>query len=122
MHDEDDAAFSINGAEKCGSASPRPLDLEHLARQTMDDRDLAREVLELFVQQAISVRDSMAGCDARQRLLLAHNLKGAARGVGAFAIAEWAARAEENPHDEGHLDRLGLLIGQLRDFIATIDR
>ena len=122
MFDQDDAAFSKPGGEACGAASARPIDLAHLARQTMDDRDLEREVLSLFVQQALSVRDKILDADATQRRALAHGLKGAARGVGAMAIAEWAERAEEHPQDLCHLRRLAGLIRRVRDFIAAIDR
>ncbi|CAM5407510.1 HPt (histidine-containing phosphotransfer) domain-containing protein [Aquamicrobium terrae] len=122
MREEDDAAFSRPGGEACGAAPARPIDLAHLARQTLDDRDLEREVLGLFVQQAISVRDSIADADTQQRRLLAHGLKGAARGVGAFVIADWAAEVEKDPQDVSVLPRLGELIEQVRDFIAAIDR
>ncbi len=122
MQEEDGAAFGMPGGETCGSASARPIDLEHLARQTMGDRELEREVLALFVQQAISVRDGIAAADAQQRRSLAHGLKGAARGVGAFTVAEWAAGVESRPQDERHLKRLGPLIEEVRDFIAAISR
>jgi len=106
MRDEDEAAFSRPGGEACGAAPARPIDLAHLARQTMDDRDLEREVLSLFVQQALSVRDNITEASAEQKRFLAHGLKGAARGVGAFAIAEWAGRVESDPDDSRDLHRL----------------
>ena len=56
-------------------------------------------MLQLFVQQALSVRDQIAAADLKERLLLAHGLKGSARGVGAFAIAECAAEIEKQPDD-----------------------
>jgi len=110
------------GGEACGRAASRPVDLVHLARQTMGDRDLEREVLALFVQQALSVRDRIAGAGEQERLALAHGLKGAARGVGAFAVADCAAGIERLPADERAVKRLGALIEQVRDFIAAISR
>lgn len=98
------------------------MDLAHLARQTMGDRELEREVLALFVQQALSVRDKVLDADARERVLLAHSLKGSARGVGAFAVAECAATIEKQPDDARLLQRLGILIEEVRDFIAAISR
>jgi HPt (histidine-containing phosphotransfer) domain-containing protein len=122
MQSEPEPAFSMPGGEACGRAGGRPVDLVHLARQTMDDRDLEREVLALFVQQALSVRDKIADADDRQRLMLAHGLKGSARGVGAFAVADCAAEIERRPSDSRAVKRLGALIEDVRDFIAAISR
>lgn len=105
-----------------GTARSRPVDLAHLARQTMDDRALEQEVLALFVQQALSVRDKILEADERERVLLAHGLKGSARGIGAFAVAECAAVIEAQPGDARTLKKLGSLIEEVRDFVAAISR
>ena len=110
------------GGDASGTGRSRPVDLAHLARQTMGDRGLAQEVLALFVQQALSVRDKIADADVRERLLLAHGLKGSARGIGAFAIADCASDIERQPEDAKALKRLGTLIEEVRDFIAAISR
>jgi HPt (histidine-containing phosphotransfer) domain-containing protein len=110
------------GGEVCGRASNRPVDLVHLARQTMDDRDLEREVLGLFVQQALSVRDKIADAGDRERLMLAHGLKGSARGIGAFGVADCAAEIERHPGDARAVKRLGALIEEVREFVAAISR
>jgi len=115
-------AFSMPGGEACRRSPGRPVDLVHLARQTMGDRDLEREVLGLFVQQAVSVRDQIAGADTKQRLLLAHGLKGSARSVGAFSVADCAAEIERQPEDARTLKRLGTLIEDVREFVAAISR
>ncbi len=88
----------------------------------MDDRALEQEVLALFVQQALSVRDKILGADERERVLLAHGLKGSARGIGAFAVAECAAAIETQPDDTRTLKKLGSLIEEVRDFVAAISR
>jgi HPt (histidine-containing phosphotransfer) domain-containing protein len=88
----------------------------------MGDRDLEREVLALFVHQSLSVRDQIADADAGQRVLLAHGLKGSARGIGAFAVADCAAIIESQPEDVRALKRLSTLIEEVRDFIAGISR
>ena len=49
-------------------------------------------------------------------------LKGSARGVGAFAIADCATEIERQPEDGQALKRLGKLIDEVRDFIAAINR
>lgn len=119
---ENGIAFSMPGGDVSGTAGARPIDLAHLARQTMGDRSLEQEVLALFVQQALSVRDKIVDADVRQRLLLAHGLKGSARGVGAFAIADCASAIECRPDDASTLKRLGSLIEEVRDFVAAISR
>ncbi len=122
MRGESGIAFSMPGGDASGTARSRPVDLAHLARQTMGDRGLEQEVLALFVQHALSVRDKIVDADVQQRLLLAHGLKGSARGVGAFAVADCATAIERQPEDAGTLNRLGTLIEEVRDFIAAINR
>ena len=70
-----------------------PLDLDHLARMTLGEAVLEREVLILFVAQARQLLDLIES-DAAQATSAAHKLKGAARGIGAFAVAEAAEAVE----------------------------
>lgn len=115
-------AFAMPGGE--GSAAPRsrPVDLAHLSKQTLGDRALEQEVLKLFVHQALSTREQFASADKGERLRLAHTLKGSARGVGAFAIADCVAAIEKRPDDKQLVRRLSALIDETRDFIAAISR
>ncbi|UVK37170.1 Hpt domain-containing protein [Mesorhizobium sp. AR10] len=122
MRGESGIAFSMPGGDVSGTGRSRPVDLAHLARQTLGDRGLEQEVLALFVQHALSVRDKIVDADVRERLLLAHGLKGSARGVGAFAIADCATAIEHQPEDARALKRLGVLIEEVREFIAAIHR
>ncbi|MFA6153563.1 Hpt domain-containing protein [Mesorhizobium sp.] len=122
MRGESGIAFSMPGGDVSGPGRSRPVDLAHLARQTMGDRGLEQEVLALFVQQALSVRDKIVGAGIKDRLLLAHGLKGSARGVGAFAIADCVTEIELRPEDSQTLMRLGALIDEVRDFVAAINR
>lgn len=115
-------AFNRPGGETCSMAHSRPVDLVHLARQTMGDRALEQEVLALFVQQAMTVRDQMASATVAERLRLAHTLKGSARSVGAGRIAECAEQIEQSPADSKVSGRLGHLIVEVRDFLAAIGR
>lgn len=121
-HVEPRIAFERPGGESCGRRTSRPIDLAHLSRQTMGDRALEQEVLGLFVQQAILVKEQIASASTQDRLRLAHTLKGSASGVGAFALAECAAEIENRPADRATLTRLGGLIDDLRDFVASIGR
>jgi len=75
-----------------------PIDLDHLARYTGGDRTLNTEILRLFngqlndmVGQLLTVLQQR---DVRRWREVTHTIKGAARGVGAFAVGEAAAAAE----------------------------
>jgi HPt (histidine-containing phosphotransfer) domain-containing protein len=122
MGGELSVAFSMPGGETAISAAPRPIDMAHLSRQTMGDRALEQEVLALFLQQALGMAQKMADTDTKGRLSLAHGLKGSARGVGAFAIADCAADIEGCPDDARIWKRLDRLVEGVRDFIAAIAR
>lgn len=77
-----------------------PFDREHLERATQGNRALAREVLVLFDGQAERMLEAIAAAtEKKKRGELAHTLKGAARGVGAFAVAD-AAEAIEAEDDD----------------------
>lgn len=79
-----------------------PIDLVHLAKQTLGNRTLERELLALFETQSTNclaklselVADHSEDGNKRWRML-AHTLKGSARGIGAWHAAECAASAEE---------------------------
>jgi HPt (histidine-containing phosphotransfer) domain-containing protein len=71
------------------------LDTAHLDRQTFGDEELAREVLNLFILQAAAMVDIIASdAPLPQRRDAAHTLKGASRGIGAFAVATCAEEVE----------------------------
>ena len=85
---------ALRASEREGVAA-EPVDLAHLARYTLGDRALEREVLELFcgqsrvyLEQLHAARSEQAWRDA------AHSLKGSAQAVGAWRVAD-AARAAE---------------------------
>ena len=66
-----------------------PIDLEHLARMTLGDARLEREVLAMFAGQSAHLIDALAALPAEAGAL-AHTLKGSARAIGAFRVAECA--------------------------------
>lgn len=78
----------------------RPVDLVHLARHTLGDPDLEREVLLLFVVQARAYLSRLkeAGNERTWRET-AHTIKGAARGIGAWHVADQAEFAERLSFD-----------------------
>ncbi len=76
-------------------AIERPIDLVHLARQTLGDRELEREILSLFVRQSVQLNQRIeASGIQKERMDLAHTLKGSARAVGAWKVADAADKVE----------------------------
>lgn len=76
----------------------RPIDLVHLARQTLGDRALEQEILSLYVKQAQSLLERIRACGCgRDRADLAHTLKGSSRAVGAWQVAQAAEALEIVP-------------------------
>ncbi|ODT27829.1 MAG: hypothetical protein ABS54_05815 [Hyphomicrobium sp. SCN 65-11] len=72
-----------------------PIDWAHLSRFTLNDRALEQEVLGLFADEAPRYLARMqAAADRKDWIEAAHTLKGSARAVGAWAIAECAQAAE----------------------------
>jgi HPt (histidine-containing phosphotransfer) domain-containing protein len=78
--------------------SANPVDLDHLARYTGGDTALNAEVLTLFDSQVnemvMRLKTILAARDQKSWKEVTHTLKGAARGIGAFAFADAAAAAE----------------------------
>ena len=77
-----------------------PLDLDHLRRMTSGDKELEREVLEMFLKQTSRLVAALADRPAEAGTLL-HTLKGSARAIGAFRVAD-AADAMEEAARQGH--------------------
>ncbi len=71
-----------------------PIDSGHLGRMTLGDTELEREVLAMFAAQTAGLMDRLqpVPCDG---MMLAHTLKGSARGIGAFRVADAAEWLEE---------------------------
>ena len=80
------------------------IDLKHLAKYTGGEKALNDEILRLFDGQITSMvaelNNLLTSQDAKRWREIAHTIKGAARGVGAFEMGEAAANAEPvNPAD-----------------------
>lgn len=72
------------------------IDLVHLSKYTLGDRRLEGELLSLFRSQAGVYLDRMASAkDTREWKEAAHSLKGSARGIGAWYVANHAEDAEQ---------------------------
>ena len=70
-----------------------PIDIDHLQRMTLGDASLEREVLAMFSAQAARLIGALAALPPEAGAL-AHRLKGSARAIGAFAVADAAADLE----------------------------
>lgn len=85
-------------AEVGAASFERPIDLVHLARQTLGDRSLEQEILSLYLKQSQTLLKSIEdSVNARQRADYAHTLKGSSRAVGAWHVASAAEAVEIEP-------------------------
>lgn len=102
-----------------------PIDIEHLQRMTLGDAGLEREVLAMFSAQAVRLADALANLPADAGAL-AHTLKGSARAIGAFGVAEAAAHLEtliRNGSDQSEaLAELSDAVAQARSAVDAILR
>jgi HPt (histidine-containing phosphotransfer) domain-containing protein len=102
-----------------------PIDIEHLARMTLGDASLKHEVLAMFSAQAVSLIGALTALPADAGAL-AHTLKGSARAIGAFAVADAAESLEaliRNGEDPAQgLSELKHAVAQARMAIDAILR
>ena len=70
-----------------------PIDFEHLQRMTLGDAAIEQEVLTMFSAQSARLVQTLAAMPA-DASALAHTLKGSARAIGAFAVADAAESLE----------------------------
>ncbi len=122
------AAFSageaVSAPRRPVPSMERPVDLVHLARQTLGDRGLEREVLQLFLRHSetclVRLREAS---DEAAWTAAAHSLKGSARGIGAWRVARAAERAEAcrlGPATVEALQALGAAVAAVTAFIAEL--
>ena len=93
--------------------SEASIDVAHLARMTLGDGTLRREVLAMFLKQSRQLLDRLAARPAEGGAL-AHTLKGSARAIGAFRVAACAEALEAAVRQGGDPSRA------LADLQATI--
>ena len=100
-----------------------PIDFQHLNQYTLGDRNLERELLTLFRDQAKVYLSKMdPDCDARLWTETAHSLKGSAKGVGAWQVARLAETAEamasvDYGQRQDMIHKLELAVMQAKRFI-----
>jgi HPt (histidine-containing phosphotransfer) domain-containing protein len=107
-----------------GLAAPQgPIDFIHLAKQTLGDTHLQRELLTIFVEQSppLLTRLLALGSGENGRLDdLTHRLKGSARAIGAVHVASIAEAIEYSEPGENRQRLLADLGAALEASLAAI--
>jgi HPt (histidine-containing phosphotransfer) domain-containing protein len=88
------AVATVFEQESSFAAGPA-IDTAHLARMTLGERSLEREVLALFDRQADMLLPRIRGGTPALAAASAHTLKGSASGIGAFRVARAAEAVEQ---------------------------
>lgn len=112
---------TLGGATVAEPSAFRPVDLVHLARQTMGDKELEVEILSLFARQARAALLEMTAGDLPPATV-AHRIKGAAGAVGAFKVAGIAGEIEAGQTDAASLARFGAAVIEAENFINKLCR
>ncbi len=99
----------------------RPVDLVHLARHTLGNRDLEREILQIFVRQSALYMDRLRGAKTgTERQMAAHTIKGSARGIGAWEVADLAEVIESRNGAREAIKALAASIEKTNRFISGL--
>ncbi|MBB4187498.1 HPt (histidine-containing phosphotransfer) domain-containing protein [Sinorhizobium terangae] len=115
-------AFEAPDNPGSSSLGKKPIDFALLGKQTMGDKELEIEVLQLFARQARQAVAEIAAGDADRRVQAAHRLKGAALAVGAVDVAEAAAAIEREPGNAILVGALGAAVLVTELFILKLCR
>jgi HPt (histidine-containing phosphotransfer) domain-containing protein len=115
-------------------SQPPAIDRAHLDRMTGGDSELALEVLDLFGEQSAMWQRLLAPSSENADWLVGvHTIKGSARGIGAWDLAEACSTAEEaaaaatlTRDDRRHwgevivqrLDEVALAVAEIRHGLA----
>lgn len=98
------------------------IDVQHLGRMTLGEAALETEVLALFAAQSSDLAGRLAGMPA-DAAALAHTLKGSARAIGAFRVADAALGVEAAMKNNGDVARaVAVLQHAVEEARTTIDR
>lgn len=96
------------------------LDLAHLSAQAAGDKALMQQVLGLFLDHAETVLAALAASqDVKSWHDHAHALKGSAKGVGCWAVADAALSAEQRPLDPATIPPLQAAFAEARVAIGA---
>lgn len=110
------------------AAVETPIDVMHLARMTLGDASLEREVLQLYDRQADMLLARMQQVTPTAAAAYAHTLKGSSSGIGAFKVARaaeavaFAATRNAEADVAAAISHLGTAISEARAMIAELLR
>lgn len=90
------------------------VDMAFLHRQTVGNERLAREVLQLFASQISGDIKALRFASSEERKEIIHRMVGAARSVGANAVADAAMNV-----GDGDIVHLIIRVEEACDFIQT---
>ena len=98
-----------------------PIDMQHLGRMTLGEQSLENEVLALFAAQSHDLVGRLAAMPA-DAAALAHTLKGSARAIGAFRVADAALGLEAAMKTNGDVAKaMSVLRQTVEEARKTID-
>lgn len=119
------AHIAFESPDNHKSARPsndRPIDLVHLANQTMGDKALEAEILQMFARQTRLLVQEIATAESVNVTALSHRLKGSANAIGAFKVSAAAGRLEAEPGDAAAMATLHAAIIEVENFITGLCR
>ena len=103
-----------------GQVCVRPIDLVHLARYTMGNKALEREILDLFLTQSLVTLASLTSASTDKEWRdYAHALLGSARAVGAKRVADQVAMAQKLPGGASDPGRQAALVAIEKEIAAA---
>lgn len=110
--DRDGVGFSVE------EGRPRAIDLAFLARQTMGNKNLENDILQLYRKQLRKFEPDWAKAKSLPNLeITIHGMRSAALGVGATSIAELSRSAEQELRQNG--TQMGEIYAQLGDAVRV---
>ena len=113
--------IDVDGVSARHSVSSRPVDLVHLARQSLGDRSLELEILGLFASQSELYMSRLANAKtAEERKMAAHTILGSARGIGAWDVAKEAQAIELDGKVKSDLAGLRRAVDAANNYIQSI--
>ena len=118
-------ATLIEGQSLTQTMPPGPaIDTAHLARMTLGERDLEREVLALFDRQANMLLPRIRAGAPALAAASAHTLKGSASSIGAFRVARAAEAVEQASRETAAIaaaiDMLAAMLDEAKAEIARL--
>jgi len=113
-------ALKVDVAEACRChGTEKPIDLVHLSKLTMGDKVLELDVLKMFLAQIPLYIEMIKNSNTPDEIYrTAHTLKGAASNIGAFPLAQMAARAEKSRQFE--MSEIISELGLITEYVAEL--